>query len=231
MTSEFFNMVYPGLDLQTEEDFREQVKKDAALSFTSETDKFLFNNITEALVKNTELPLPDAFLKRWLLDNNEGKYTPEEIETNYSSFSESMKWQLIENRLIKDNGIEVTDADIRTYISTYMLRQINMNDLDPEMQKRYESIIDTFMQNKEQVQRINDQLYNGKLMDYFKANIILHPKEVTYDEYIALASVLHQHDEEHDHHHGHDHDHDHGHDHDHDHGHHHGHHHGHDHTH
>jgi trigger factor len=215
MNPEFFNMVYPGLDLQTEEDFREQVRKDAAMSFSAETDKLLFNTITEALVKNTEMPLPDEFLKRWLLENNEGKYTPEEIEKNYPSFVESMKWQLIENKLIKENDIKVTDEDIRNYIRLYMLRQMNVGDMDPEMQKRYESIIDTFMQNKEQVQRINDQLYNGKLMDYFKASITVKSKEVTYDEYIKLASAMHQHDHDHDH----DHDHHHEHDHDHDHSH------------
>ncbi|MCX6306958.1 MAG: trigger factor [Bacteroidetes bacterium] len=223
MNPEFFNMVYPGLDLQTEEDFKEQVRKDASMSFAAETDKLLFNDITNALVKNTELPLPDEFLKRWLLENNEGKYTPEEIEKNYDSFAESMKWQLIENKLIKENGIEVKDEDIRNYIRTYMLRQINMADMDPEMQKRYESIVDTFMQNKEQVQRINDQLYNAKMMDFFKSALQFHPKEISYDDYIKLAAASHGHDHEHDHEHDHDHEHGHDHDHDHDHGHDHGH--------
>jgi trigger factor len=223
MDPDFFNSVYPGLDLQTVEDFREQVRKDAAMSFAAETDKLLFNDITNALVKNTVLPLPDEFLKRWLLDNNEGKYTPEEIEKNYDSFAESMKWQLIENKLIKENGIEVRDEDIRNYIKTYMLRQINMADMAPEMQERYESIVDTFMKNKEQVQRINDQLYNAKMMDFFKSAMTFHAKEISYDDYITLVAASHGHDHEHDHEHshdhdhGHDHDHQHGHDHDHDH--------------
>ncbi|MEI7500837.1 MAG: trigger factor [Bacteroidota bacterium] len=211
MNPDFYNMVYPGLDLQTEEDFRDQVRKDASVSFSSETDKVLFNTITDALVKKTEMPLPDEFLKRWLLENNEGKYTPEEIEKNYSSFADSMKWQLIENKLIKENDIAVKDEDIRNYIRMYMLRQVNMGEMDQEMQKRYESIIDTFMQNKEQVQRINDQLYNGKLMDYFKNNITFQSKEVTYDEFIKIASAMHQKDHSHEHDHDHDHEHDHNH--------------------
>lgn len=229
MNPDFFNMVYPGLNLQTEEEFRDQVRKDASMSFAAETDKLLFDDITAALIKQTELPLPDEFLKRWLLENNEGKYTPEEIEKNYDSFAESMKWQLIENKLIKENGIEVKDEDIRNYIRTYMLRQINMADMDPEMQKRYESIVDTFMQNKEQVQRINDQLYNAKMMDFFKSAMTFHPKEVSYDEYIKIASARHP--QHHEHTHDHDHDHDHGHEHDHDHDHDHDHHDHHDHQH
>jgi hypothetical protein len=219
MNPEFFNKVYPGLDLQTEDDFRVQVKKDASLSFSAETDKLLFDDITQALVKNTELPLPDEFLKRWLLENNEGKYTPEEIEKNYDSFAESMKWQLIENKLIRENDIAVTDDDIRNYIKTYMFRQVNMADMDPEMEQRYESIVDTFMQNKEQVQRINDQLYNAKMMDFFKTSMTFHEKEVSYDDYIKIASERQPHSHEHEHHHDHDHDHDHEHHHEHDHDH------------
>lgn len=216
MTPEFFNMVYPGLNLETEEDFREQVRKDATGSFSAETDKLLYNTITETLVKNTEVELPDAFMKRWLLENNEGKYTVEEIEKNYDSFRESMKWQLIENRLIREHEIAVSEEDIRNYIRTYMLRQMNMGEIDSEMQKRYESIVDAFMQNKEQVQRINDQLYNGKLMDLFKSTLTIIPKEVSYEEYAKLASSMHHHEHEHDHEHNHEHDHDHDHgDHDH----------------
>ena len=220
MNAEFFDSVYPGLNIQTEEEFVAQVRKDATISFEAETDKLLFNKITETLVKETTMDLPDEFLKRWLAENNEGKYTPEEIEKNYPGFVDSMKWQLIENKIFKENNIAVTDKDIRDYISTNMLRQMNMGDLDPEMQKRYESIIDTFMQNEEQVTRINDRLYNDKMLAFFKANVIVHPKEVSYEEYIEIASAMHQHDHDHDHSnhdHNHDHDHDHHHDHDHDH--------------
>ncbi len=219
MNSEFYNKVFPGLDLQTEEDFREQVRKDASMSFTSETNKLLFSQIRNALIKNTELPLPDDFLKRWLLENNEGKYTPENIEKNYEYFAESIKWQLIEHKLIKENDIEVTDDDIRTYIKINMFRQINMPDMDAAMQQRYDSIVDSLMENKEQVSRINDELYNTKMLFYFKSNIIFHPKEVTYDEFIKIASESHQpdhqDDDSHNHLHDHDHDHDHGNDHEH----------------
>lgn len=218
MDADFFEMVYPGMNITTEEDFREQVRKDASGSFSAETDKMLYNQITELLVKKTDVQLPDSFMKRWLLENNEGKYTPEEIEKNYDGFKESMKWQLIENRLIRDNSISVSEEEIRNYIRTVMLRQMNMGEIDPEMQKRYESIVDAFMQNKEQIQRINDQLYNAKLMDLFKNTLTIVPKEVSYKEYVDIVSAMNKnHHHDHDHNHDHDHDHDHGHDHDHSH--------------
>ena len=214
MTAEFFGKVYPGENIETEEQFRERIAKDASASFAQETDRIFFNKATETLVKATEFELPNEFLKRWLLEYNEGKFTAEQIEKDYPSFRESMKWQLIENRIIRDNDISVSDEDIKNYIRTVMLRRVGTEFVDPEMEKKYDSIVDAFMQNKEQVQRINDQLYNARLMGLFKTTLGIVKKEVSYDEFIKIASELHAHDHEHDHHDHDHHDHDH-HDHDH----------------
>ncbi|MBC8316185.1 MAG: trigger factor [Bacteroidetes bacterium] len=200
---ELFTKVYPGENIETEEDFRERVKQDAAASFTGETDKFLFQEIIKKLTENKEISLPDEFLKRWLLDHDENKLSQEEIEKQFPDFATSMKWQLIENKLIKDHNIEVTDEEIRGYIRTHLLRQVSQEFADPEMMKKYDSIVDAFMQNKEQVKQINDQLYNAKLMSLFREKLTLKPVEVTYEEFIKLVSAKHEHD--HDHEHNHDH--------------------------
>jgi len=154
LNTEFFNRVYPGQKIETEEDFREQIRQDAINGFSAEADKLFYHTVTETLVKKTNIQLPDTFLKRWILENNEGKYTEQDVEKDYNSFAESMKWQLIENKLIKDHNIEVKDEDIRNYIRTNMLRQLITENLDPEVQKKYETVVDAFMQNKEQTQRI-----------------------------------------------------------------------------
>lgn len=215
MTAEFFEKVYPGEKLETEEAFRERIRRDASASFAQETDRIFFNKATDTLVKSTEFELPDEFLKRWLLEYNDGKFTAEQIEKDYPSFKDSMKWQLIENRIIRDNELKITDEDIRQYIRTVMLRRVGTEFVDEEMEKKYESIVDAFMQNKEQVQRINDQLYNARLLGLFKTKLNVVKKEVSYDEFIKIASEMNAHDHGHDHDHSHhDHDHDH-HDHDH----------------
>lgn len=193
LTSELFEKVYPGETIETIEQFRERIRKDASASLTQETDKIFFSKAVDTLVKNTSFDLPDEFLKRWLLDNNEGKFTPEQIEKDYDSFRESMKWQLIENRIIKEHDIRVSDEDIKDYIKNVMLRRVGTEFVDPEMEKRYDSIVDSFMQNKEQVQRINDQLYNARLMGLFKTTLNVVKKEVSYDEFVTIASKTHEH--------------------------------------
>jgi trigger factor len=115
-----------------------------------------------------------------------------------------MKWQLIENKLIREHNIRVEDTEIRNYIKSYFLHQIPMNTEDPEAEKRFDSLVDTVMKNKEQVQKINDELYTGKLLDLFKTNLKFEEKEISYEEFITLASVKHDHD--HGHHDDHEHE-------------------------
>ncbi len=209
LNTEFFNNVYPGDTIETEDDFRDRVRKDAAASFSGETDKLLFQNISKDLIENTTMNLPEEFLKRWLFEHDENKMSEEEIEQQYPSFSKSMKWQLIENKIIKENDIGVKEEEIRGYIRSYLLRQVSQEFVDPEMAKKYDSIVDAFMQNKEQVQKINDQLFDAKLMGLFKEKVTLKPVEISYEDFISLVSSSHDH--EHDHHHDHHHDHDHDH--------------------
>ncbi|MCX6243144.1 MAG: trigger factor [Bacteroidetes bacterium] len=219
LDEEFFKKVYPGDEIATEEDFRERVRKDASASFSGETDKLFYRHASDALIRETPMNLPDPFLKRWLVEHKESKLTPEDVEKEYNSFAESMKWQLIENKLIRDFDIKVEEAEIRNFIKGYFMQQIPMNTEDEEVQKRFDSLVDTVMKNTEQVQKINDDLYNGKLLGVIKANVPAEDKEITYEEFIKLASAKQDHDHEHhhDHEHGHDHDHDHEHEHHHSH--------------
>jgi trigger factor len=214
---EFFEKVYPGKEITTEEQFREQVKRDASASFEGETDKLFYHHVTDALLKEIPITLPDLFLKRWLLEHKESTLTPEEVETQYGSFTESMKWQLIENKLIREHDIQVKDEEIRNYIKNYFLTQIPINTEDPEADKRFDSLVDTVMKNTEQVQKINDELYTGKLLTVFRNNIPQEEKMVSYEEFINLASAKHDHDHNHEHPHDHEHDHDHEHEYDHEH--------------
>ncbi len=207
LNSEFFAQVYPGETIETEEDFRARVRKDAAASFSGETDKLLFQDITKTLIDSTEMQLPDEFLKRWLYEHDENKLSLDEIEQQFPAFAKSMKWQLIENKVIKEHNLEVTEDEIRGYIRSYMLRQVSQEFVDPEMARKYESIVDAFMQNKEQVQKIKDQLFDAKLMGLFKEKVTLKPVEIGYEEFIALVSSRHEHDHDHEHEHEHEHEH------------------------
>lgn len=100
-----------------------------------------------------------------------------------------MRWQLIENKIIRDHNLVVTDAEIKNFIKGYFKPGNSQEEIDPEMEKRFDSIADTIMKNKEEVHKINDKLYEQKLNSLMKSTLKLVEKEISYEEFITLASA------------------------------------------
>jgi trigger factor len=188
---ELFDKVYPVGEVKSVENFRERIRKEAAVAFETDTDKQFMNDAIKKLIEDSKMVFPDGFMKRWLYDNNQGKLTREQIEGDYEHFANSMKWQLIENRIIKEHEVAVTDQEIKDYIIGYFKPRNAEMEMDPEMVKRFDSIATTIMQNKEEVHKINDKLYEQKLTALLKSKLKLVEKEVTYEEFITLATANH----------------------------------------
>lgn len=188
LNEEFFKMVYPQDKIENEEQLKARIKKDAEVSFQAESDRLFMNNAVEMLIDKANISVPDDFLKRWLLESNEGKVTPEQLEVQYDSYIKSLKWQLIESKLVKGNDIEVKEEDVRNHIKGYFMNMTLPESEDND--DRLNDIVNSVMQNKEEVKKIYDQLYDKKLLDFFKENIKQTKKEVSYEEFVKLATQI-----------------------------------------
>lgn len=187
INADLFEKVYPGVEITDKEGLLEQIRKDAAGSFVGESDKKFFNDAIKHLLEQTGIELPDEFMKRWLIDINQDKLSAEEIEKNYDAYARSMRWQLIENRLIREYGIEVTEEDIKNVFRGYFQRP-GSSEMDDEMKTRIDSIVDSFMKNKEDVRRINDQLFEQKLLTLLKEKIKREQQSIDYEEFVKIAN-------------------------------------------
>jgi len=54
----------------------------------------------------------EAFLKRWIKATNE-KMTDEMIEGDFHNFMTDLRWQLIKDRIVRDNELKITEDDVR----------------------------------------------------------------------------------------------------------------------
>ncbi|HOP12448.1 trigger factor [Lentimicrobium sp.] len=185
MNAEFFEKIYPGIEIADEAALLEQIKKDAAGSFVGESDKKFFNDAIKYLIESSAIELPDEFLKRWLVDVNQDKLSAEEVEKNYDDYARSMRWQLIENRLIREHNIQVSEEEIRDVFRNYFQRP-GSAEMDEDMKMRIDGIVDSFMKNKEDVRRINDQLFEQKILAFLKENIQSKEQTISYEDFAKL---------------------------------------------
>lgn len=181
----FYTQLYPADELKTVEDFRERIRKDAASSFVQESDKVFMDMAIKQLIEKAEIELPHSFLKRWIADSNDGKIPVEQIEAEYDGYANSVKWQLIENKIMRENEIAVTEEEIRSH---YRAMFRFSEEMDEDTRKRIETIVDSFMKNKDEVSKINDQLHDKKLLDLFKSVVTLNMKDISYEDFIKLAT-------------------------------------------
>jgi trigger factor len=185
MNAEFYKAVFPHEEISDEKAFRDRLARELEKSFEQESDRLFMRQAAEKLIEKTGFSLPDDFMKRWLLENEEANINPKEIDSQYAEYSRALRWQLIESRIVADHKLEVTRDDIREKIMGYF----NVGpDTNPETRKRLDEIAENIMNNQEEVKRIYDQLLDTRMRDLLKSTLKLKIKDVDYDEFIKLAS-------------------------------------------
>lgn len=118
--AELFEKIYgPGVVNSTEE-FRLKISDELGTMFSRDTEQRLHNDIKGDLLNKTDLSLPDAFLKRWLVYANEKPVTPEQVENEYPIYARQLRWQLIENKLIRDNNITVGPDEANEHVKNIL---------------------------------------------------------------------------------------------------------------
>ncbi|NVO02498.1 MAG: trigger factor [Bacteroidetes bacterium] len=187
LNEELFEKIYRNDAVKTEAELRDRIKKDAEISFVQESQKKFMSDAVELLIKEAKIQLPDEFLKKWLLTTNE-KITPEQLVSEYQMYSDSMRWQLIENRLIIDNEIKVTEEEIKAYFKDFINKQLAQYGQEATPEDKLDEIAENLMKNKEEVKKVNDKLFDDKLYNHFETNFKVTKKDVTYEEFVKLAS-------------------------------------------
>ncbi len=188
MDQEFFDKIFGEGNVTSEKDLRDRIGSDLGNMFRNDSDRMFKRDASEKLVEKLNLPLPDAFLKRWIQMSNEKPVTPEQIESEYEGYSNSLRWQLIENKLIKDNDIKVEHEEVMEYtkglIASNYAQYGMPTPADEELAKNAASVLE----NRDEAQRVYQALYDAKVMEYIKGTVKLTEKEVSYDEFVKLAS-------------------------------------------
>src|SRR5438046_3125475 len=105
MNEEFFNEVFPGKEIKTEADFREQIKQQIQQHWDAQSRIQLHDQLYHFLL-DTPIQLPEEFLKKWMQRGDEKQRTAEEVEREFPSFMNQLKWTLISDKIIKENDLE-----------------------------------------------------------------------------------------------------------------------------
>jgi trigger factor len=184
INQELFKKIYGEGVVNNVEEFRAKLKEDLGKSFVGESDRKFMNTVVNSLKQKVNLQLPDEFLKRWLLVVNEKPISKEQLEQEYPLYAEQLKWQLIENKIIKEKEIKITQEEAIDYVKNLLrenyLRYGQANVDEKELNDAAKNILS----KEDEAKRIFDQMYEQRLLAIFKNTFTLEQKEVEHDEFI-----------------------------------------------
>ena len=182
LNQELFDKVYGEGKVTTEEEFRNKIREELGLMFNADADKFLRTEVENNLVEKSNIQLPDSFLKRWLMMANEKPITQEELEKDYPNYSKSMKWKLIENKIIKDNEIKVDAEEAKEEAKAFIKSEYARYG-QQATEEDLEKISKDILSKEKEAQRIFENLYSKKVLDLIKEKSTLQIKEVSYEDF------------------------------------------------
>jgi len=187
LNQEFFDKLFGEGAVTTEEEFKAKVTEEVEAMMAQDSERKLQNDIFNYAVNKVNFELPDEFLKRWLKVTNE-KISEEELEGGYADFAKNLKWTLIGNKIMTDNDIKIEYSDVFETAKARLDAQFRMYSPQPLAEDQLAQYTVQFLQNKEQANRIFDEVKGAKVIEQIKNTITLDKKAVTSAEFAKLAA-------------------------------------------
>lgn len=189
LNEEFFKEIYPAKDIKTADELRAAIREEIQQYWDAQSRNQLQDQLYHYLLDETNMEFPADFLKRWLQNGGEKPKTAEEAEQEYPSFSNSLKWTLISDKLTQDNQLQVSAEELREGMKNEVMRYFGAMNLGEDT-SWLDSYIDRMMKDEKQVESSYRRLVTDKLFGWMEGQVKPKEKEVTGDE---LNSMMHNH--------------------------------------
>ena len=184
--AELFDKLFGPEVIKTEDEFKNRTKEDLEKMFIQDTEKIFRRKMIEQLIDNTKIPLPDAFLKRWITETSDKNLSPEELEVEYPNYKRSLSWQLIENNIAAKYKIQVTADDAKAKAKELMTAQYAQYGL-PLDDEQLDAFAAQALAKEEDSKYIYDSLVEERIATAVKGEVKLVEKELAYEDFLVWA--------------------------------------------
>lgn len=184
LNQELFDKLFGEGAVTSVEDLKAKIKEDAEAQFAQQADQKFLNDVTDFLIESTKFDLPAEFLKRWIQTVGETPLTPEQAEEEYAKSEKGLRYQLIENKVIADNDLQIQFEELKDFTSGLIKRQMaQFGQLNPS-DEEVDGIVARVLSNQDEIKRVSDQVMSQKMLSLFKDKVKAKVKEVNYQDFI-----------------------------------------------
>ena len=182
---ELYDKIFGEGIINSEEEFMKKIEEEIAANLKRESDFKLMMDIKSLAMEKTDFQLPEEFLKRWLLRVNE-KTTEEQIDKEFDSFRKDLKWQLIRNKVARDNDVKISEEELQKESENITRYQFQQYGLFYATEEQIVNYAKETLKREEDAKRIADKILEEKVIILMKDLVKLETKDITVEEFNKL---------------------------------------------
>lgn len=187
LNQEFFDKLFTEGEVTEEAQFTEKVKEEVENLFKQNSDQRLRNDMYTFGMEKVDVSFPEEFLKRWLKATNPS-ISEEELNEGFADFLNNLKWTIIENRVVTENGLEVKYDEVINLAKERIYAQIKMYNINEEpSDEQLNQFAIQLLQDREQGNRLFEEAKALKVFDHLKGLVKLNANDIEYKEFEKLA--------------------------------------------
>ena len=196
LNEDFFHQLYPNQEMKTEEDLRNKLRSEIETYWASQARNQIHDQVFHELVDHTEIKFPEGFLKKWIKTQNEsGKNqepkSDEQVEKEFPSFLNQLKWTLITDKIVQDNTIQVTADEIKAFSKQQLFSYMGGANLSDD-QPWVTDYVEKMMKDKKYVEDSYHRIQTQKIFEFAETQVKASDKDISAEEFTKMVEA-HQH--------------------------------------
>ncbi len=187
----FFEQLYPNQEIKTEADLKNKIREEIQAYWTAQANNQIQDQVFHALVDHTEIAFPETFLKKWLQSQGENPKTAEEVETEFPTFRNQLKWTLISEKIVQDQALQVNPDEIRAFAQQQLFSYMGGANLgmDQPWVKEY---TERMMKDRKYVEDAFHRIQSQKVMEWGASQVKPTDKSIEAEQFTKMVEE-HQH--------------------------------------
>jgi len=198
LNEELFNQLYPGQEVKSEADFRNKIKEEIQAYWNTQAKNQIHDQIFHELSGHTNIQFPEDFLKKWVktqgetAKNPDGGKSDDQVEKEFPTFLNQLKWTLITDKIVQDNSIKVDPDEIRGFAKQQLFGYMGGMGADAQDQPWVSDYVEKMMKDRKYVEDAYNRIQTQKIFEWAETKINPTDKEISAEEFTKLVEA-HQH--------------------------------------
>ena len=215
LNEEFYNQLYPSQDanpsageetegndqivaVKTEADFRNKIKEEIQAYWNNQAKNQIHDQVFHELTDHTVIQFPEGFLKKWMKTQgdasakHENDKSDEEVEKEFPTFLNQLKWTLITDKIVQENSIQVNPDEIRHFAKQQLLGYMGGMGSDSMDLPWVNDYVEKMMKDRKYVEDAHNRIQTQKIFEWAETKVNPADKEISAEEFTKM-SEQHQH--------------------------------------